>query len=111
MPRRSGGLRSGTHYKLRIKSRDKGAHNIAKQLQDFKKEDIVMIRTIANCHSGMPNSRFLGKQGKIVGKKGRCYAVSVLDGSNVKIVVAHPVHLQKLGGLAVQISKTNEGVV
>lgn len=96
MVKRSRGLRSGTRYKLRIKIRDKGAYNIAKQLQEFKKEDIVLIKTIANYHSGMPNSRFLGKQGRIVGKRGRCYVVSVLDGRKTKTVISHPIHLQKL---------------
>ncbi|PKM92145.1 MAG: 50S ribosomal protein L21e [Euryarchaeota archaeon HGW-Euryarchaeota-1] len=96
MARRSGGLRSGARYKLRVKSRDKGAQNIAKRLQEFENNDIVMIKTIANRHQGMPHTHFLGKQGSVIGKKGRCYMVSVLDGSKAKTIISHPVHLQKV---------------
>lgn len=41
----------------------------------------------------MPHRRYQGKVGKIIGKRGRAYLVSVTLGDKEKVIIVRPEHL------------------
>lgn len=92
MGRKSRGFRSGTRQKLKQKPGYRPA--ITKFLQEFKKKQKVIILPEPSSQRGMPHSRFKGKSGKIVGKRGRSYIVEVKDGKKLKKIISRPEHLK-----------------
>ncbi|RLJ01613.1 MAG: 50S ribosomal protein L21e, partial [Candidatus Aenigmatarchaeota archaeon] len=49
-------------------------------------------------HRGMPHSRFKGKVGIVVGKRGNAYEISVKDGRAEKMIQTFPEHLKPVKG-------------
>lgn len=47
-------------------------------------------------HAGMPHRRYHGKTGVIIGKRGKCYIVSVMLGDKEKTLFIRPEHLRPL---------------
>jgi len=92
MGRKSSGFRSGTRQKLKQKPGYRPA--ITKFLQEFKKKQKVIVLPESSSRKGMPHSRFKGKVGKIVGKRGRSYIVEVKDGKKLKKIISRPEHLK-----------------
>jgi large subunit ribosomal protein L21e len=43
----------------------------------------------------MPFPRFHGKTGKVIGKRGSAYLLSVMDGNKEKTVISRPEHMKK----------------
>lgn len=46
----------------------------------------------------MPDPRFHGRTGTVVGKRGDAYIVQITDGGKVKTFFIHPVHLRPQKG-------------
>ncbi|RLG18406.1 50S ribosomal protein L21e [Nanoarchaeota archaeon] len=95
MPKKSTGPRRKTRKKFRKKARERGKLNINLALQEFKVGEKVAIDVEPSFHKGMPFKRFIGKVGKVIGKRGRCYEVEVSEGSKRKVIVVHPIHLRR----------------
>lgn len=92
MTKKSRGFRSKTRQKLRQKPGYRP--RITKFLQEFKERQKVIILPEASSQRGMPHSRFKGKVGNIVGKRGRSYIVEIKDGKKVKKIISRPEHLK-----------------
>jgi len=90
----SHGPRRGTRRKLKKSIRDKGKVTIRRLVQEFKKGDEVIIKPEPSIQRGLPNKRFFGKQGVILGQKGKAYMVQVKDDNTIKQVISLPVHLK-----------------
>ncbi len=88
------GFRAKTRKKLAQKPRYRPA--ITKFLQEFDLGQKVVISIEPSSHSGLPHPIFKGKVGEVVGKRGRCYLVEVLDGKKLKKVIVAPEHLKPL---------------
>jgi large subunit ribosomal protein L21e len=92
MVKKSRGFRSGTREKLTQKPAYRPA--ITKFLQEFKKNQKVIIKLEPSSQRGMPHPRFKGKIGKIVGRRGKSYILEISDGNKVKKLIARPEHLK-----------------
>ena len=80
---------------LKVKTRDRGKIKISKYLQKFKEGDSVSI-CIDPMYQAIPHPRFNGRSGKVIGKQGRCYFVTVRDGNKKKDILVAPEHLNAL---------------
>jgi len=96
MVKRSKGLRSKSRQILRKKPRDRGKISITRALQEFKEGERVNIVIDPSIHKGMPHIRFHGQTGKILGKQGNSYMVSINDGNKNKSLVIKPEHLRRV---------------
>ena len=75
--------------------RDKGKISISRYLQEFKDNEKVYLVAEPSVHEGMFYPRFYGKSGTIIGKKGKCYEVQIVDINKQKMVIVHPIHLKR----------------
>lgn len=94
--KRVGGFRRKTRSKLRKNVSDRGKINITRFLQSFKINEKVNLTADPSYQKGMYHPRFHGKTGKIAGRQGKCYCVSIKDGSKEKTVIVHPIHLKRI---------------
>ncbi len=92
MATRSHGVRWGTKKKLRRTEKTP----ITRYLQSFEAGDMVVILPDSSSPNGMPFPRFKGLAGKISGKRGKAYIVSVMDGNKEKTLAVKPEHIKKL---------------
>ena len=92
MGKRSRGFRVKTREKLGQKPGYRPS--ITRFLQEFKKNQKVVIVPEPSSHKGMPHSRYKGRVGIIAGTRGRSYIVEIIDGSRVKKLIARPEHLR-----------------
>ena len=92
--RKGKGKRRKSRDKLSKYVRERGKIKIRKWLQDFKTGDYVHIKIDPSVHIGVPSHKFYGRTGMVVGKRGDCYEVKVVDGNKEKIIIVHPVHLE-----------------
>lgn len=95
MVRRIGGLRRKTRYKFRKQKRKRGKISMTKYLQSFNPGDKVHLTVESGIQKGMYHPRFMGKAGIIKGKRGRCYEVAINDFGKEKILIVHPIHMNK----------------
>jgi large subunit ribosomal protein L21e len=54
----------------------------------------VHIVVNPSVHAGMPHRRYHGRTGIIIGKRGKCYVVSVMLGNKEKTLFIRPEHLK-----------------
>lgn len=96
MAQRIGGFRRKTRDKLKKNIRTRGKISIKRYLQVLKDGDKVLLKSEPAVQKGMYFPRYHGRYGTIVGKKGNCYEVKILDGKKPKVLIIHPVHLKKI---------------
>lgn len=92
MVKRSRGFRSRTRKKLRQKTGRRPV--ISKFIEEFRKNQKVVVVQEPSSHKGMPHSRFKGKIGKIIGRRGKSYIVEIKEGNKLKKVISRPEHLK-----------------
>jgi len=95
MARKSHGFRIKTRGKLTKDVRTRGKVPVSRILQVFNVGDSVHVILEPSVHKGMPFPRFHGKTGKVVGKRGSAYLLSVMDGNKEKTVISRPEHMKK----------------
>lgn len=95
MSKRIGGFRRKTRNKLKKSLRDKGKISINKYFQQFKIGEKVVLKAEPAIQKGMYFPRFHSKTGLVKGKKGSCYEIIIKDGGKAKMLIVHPIHLQK----------------
>lgn len=96
MGKRVGGNRRKTRHKLKQSIRKKGKLRISDYLRQFKKGEKVNLVINPRVHKGTFHPRFMGKTGTIIGKRGSCYEIRLIDKGKEKTVIAHPIHLKKV---------------
>ena len=92
MVKKSRGFRAKTRFKIKQKVAYRPP--ITKFLQQFKKNQQVVIVQEPSSQRGMPHPRFKGKTGKVLDKRGKSYIVEILDGNKVKKLICRPEHLK-----------------
>jgi large subunit ribosomal protein L21e len=93
MPR-SHGERRKTRYKLKKSIREKGLPPVSSAIRNFEQGQTVHVDIDSGVHKGMPNPKFHGRTGKVLGQRGNAYVVEVNDGNSVKTIIANPQHLK-----------------
>jgi large subunit ribosomal protein L21e len=84
--------------KLTKRIKDKGMPKVNDFLKPFEIGDLAAVSIEPSTHGGMPCHNFQGRTGRITGKQGRCYILTISVGSVVKKIIADPVHLKKISG-------------
>lgn len=92
MVKKSRGFRSRSRFKIIQKPGYRPP--ITRFLQEFKKNQNVIILQEPSSQKGMPHPRFKGAFGKVLEKRGKSYIVEILDGNKVKKVISRPEHLK-----------------
>jgi len=95
MGKRIGGFRRKTRHKFTKDNRKRGKISVSRYMQELKVGDKVNLTVEPAIQKGMYFPRFIGKTGIVKGSKGRCYEVSIKDGKKEKILIVHPIHLNK----------------
>jgi ribosomal protein L21E len=85
---------------MKKKVREKGKFKLSRYFQKLKEGDNVAVVIEHSLKLNFPE-RLQGRSGKIKGKKGRTYIVSIKDQTKEKEFLISPIHLKKLK----QISK------
>jgi len=75
--------------------RTRGKLSLSKYFQDFKEGDRVAVIREAALSVNFP-SRLQGRTGKVSGKRGKAYIVSIKDQAKEKSYLIEPVHLKKI---------------
>ena len=88
------GPRKKTRYKFKKEIRRRGIPPVTSVIQKFEVGQKVHIVCEPSIHRGMPNRRFHGKTGTIVGQRGRAWLLQIRDGESTKTVIARPQHLK-----------------
>jgi large subunit ribosomal protein L21e len=88
------GPRKKTRYKFKKEIRRRGIPPVTSMIQKFEVGQKVHIVCEPSIHRGMPNRRFHGKTGTIVGQRGRAWLLQIRDGESTKTVIARPQHLK-----------------
>ncbi|HTT35127.1 MAG TPA: 50S ribosomal protein L21e [Thermoplasmata archaeon] len=93
MVKSSKGFRSRTRGSLTKEARERGLPPITRFLQEFAVGDRVIVRLEASEHGGQPHPRYQGRTCIVLGRVGRAYRLSFLDGGKPKELIANPIHL------------------
>ncbi len=96
MVTRIGTARRKTRHKLRRSASEKGKIPLSKYFQTFKEGEHVGLKINSAVSKGQFFPRFHGRCGKVTGMKGRCYRIEFKDGSKLKTLFVHPIHLVRL---------------
>jgi len=81
---------------MRKKPHERGLSSITRALQQFEVGDIVNININSSVQKGMPHHRFQGYTGKIEGKQGDAYLVTVKVGKKNKTLIILSDHLRRV---------------
>ena len=90
---KSHGVRRKTRSKLRKNIRKRGLSPVIRAIQEFKVGEMVHVIIDPSIHRGMPNPKFHGKTGKVIGQRGRAYILEVSDMNKMKTLAVRPEHL------------------
>lgn len=94
--KKSKGTRRGTRKKLRKAPRNRGTPPVTRFLQKFKVGEMVAVRIDPSVHEGVPDPKFHGRTGKVIGTQGKAYLVQIKDGKMMKTLIVSPVHLKRV---------------
>lgn len=67
---------------------------MVKAIQEFEEGQMVHIDIDPSIQKGMPNAKFQGSTGKVLGQRGRAYLLQVRIGNAMKEVISLPNHLK-----------------
>ncbi len=95
MVTRLAGGRKKSRNKMKKSFRTRGKLSLTKYFQEFKKGDKVILRAEPAYQKALYNLRFHNKVGVIIGKKGKCYELTIKDGGKLKKLIVHPIHLTR----------------
>jgi large subunit ribosomal protein L21e len=93
MVKSSKGFRSRSRGTFTKEARDRGLPPITRFLKEFNVGDRVIVRLEASDPHGQPHPRYQGRVCVVLGKVGRAYKLSFLDGGKPKELIATPIHL------------------
>lgn len=78
---------------------------VNKMLQEIPEGSKVDVHIDSSVHSGLPDKRFKGKTGTVVGKQGSAFLVVLKDGNKEKKLVVGPAHLRISKGVQAPVKK------
>ncbi|HUU76644.1 MAG TPA: 50S ribosomal protein L21e [Methanoregulaceae archaeon] len=88
------GPRKKTRYKFKKELRKRGISPVTSVIQQFEIGQKVHVVCEPSVQKGMPNRRFHGRTGTVIGQRGRAWLLQVKDGNSDKVVIARPQHLK-----------------
>jgi large subunit ribosomal protein L21e len=94
----SKGYCAGTRSLMRKAPRAKGKPKLTKFLYEHELGASVIIKIDSSQQKSLPHRRFHGKIGKVVGKRGRGYVVSVAQGNSMREIITRTEHLEPYKG-------------
>ncbi|MFH1588452.1 MAG: 50S ribosomal protein L21e [Candidatus Diapherotrites archaeon] len=89
----SGKKAKGKRAKSRDLMRNGKRPTVNKLLQKIAVGSVVHIAIDSSVHSGMPETIFQGKTGKVSGRRGRAYEVELMKGNRKVLLVVNSAHL------------------
>lgn len=95
MSKRIGTARRKTRHKLSKTFRRKGKISISNYFQSFNNGDRVVLSAEPAYQKGMYHPRFMGKNGVVKNKKGKCFEITISDQGKEKTLIVHPIHLKR----------------
>jgi len=95
MAQRQGGIRRKSRHKMTKPLRTKGKISIRNYLQKFNPGDKVVLKAEPAVQKSLYKMRFHGDVATVIGKRGSCYEVILIDGKKKKLMVIHPIHLKR----------------
>ena len=95
MAKRTGSLNRKTRTKSKKFLRTKGKISLTRYMQKFEMGSIVSIGLEPAIKTMRSHPRFIGRTGRVVGIRGKCYEVSIRDGGKEKKLIIHPIHLKR----------------
>jgi len=90
---KSHGIKHKSRDKMTKKVRARGISPVVRAIQDFELGDHVHIILDPSRHKGMPNPKFHGRTGEVIGIRGRAFLLKVTDGNASKTIISLPEHL------------------
>ncbi len=96
MTTRHGGSRYRTRKTFRKNVKERGKISMTRYFQKLVEGERVILKAEPAVQKGLYHARFHGYPGKIAGKQGSCYVVSINDKGKQKELLVHPIHLKKL---------------
>lgn len=93
MVKASKGFRSRSRGWSTKKVRERGMPPVTRFLQQFEVGEKVIVRLESSDPHGMPHPRYQGRVCTVVGKVGRAYRITFVDGKKPKELIANSVHL------------------
>ncbi|HYK92802.1 MAG TPA: 50S ribosomal protein L21e [Thermoplasmata archaeon] len=93
MVKSSKGSKSRTRGVLTKEVRERGMPPVTQFLKEFDVGDRVVVRLEASDPHGQPHPRYQGRTCIVLGRVGRAYRLSFMDGGKPKELIATPIHL------------------
>ncbi len=94
MGRKPKGYRRRTRKKLRKNVRERGIPSTSRIIQDFPPGTKVTIDIDPSIDRGQPHSRYQGRTGTVVERRGRAFVIELKKGNQIKKVISRPEHLR-----------------
>ncbi len=91
MAQKTKGQRNKTRKKLKKHSRDK--ETVTSHLKEFEVGEKVNIKIDSAIHRGIPDPKYHGMSGEVIGKRGKSFIVEVKDQKKKKKLTVYPAHL------------------
>ncbi|MDI3473993.1 MAG: large subunit ribosomal protein L21e [Candidatus Woesearchaeota archaeon] len=96
MVQRIGSLNRKTRALFKKNYKEKGKRSTSEYFKELNPGEKVLIRREPSSTESQFHSRFNGKTGTIIGKRGSCYLVKVSDVKKEKELIIHPIHLKRI---------------
>lgn len=96
MVKRKGSRRRKARKRLVKSIRTRGKIPLTGYFASYTQGEKVILKAEPSVQKGNYHIRFHGRVGVIRNKQGRCYQVSIKDGSKQKTLIVHPVHLKRV---------------
>jgi len=103
------GYRHRTRKLLKKNVRERGSvPPLSLLMINYNVGDRVHIVINPSIHAGMPHRRYHGKTGVVIGKRGKCYIVSVKLGDREKVLFIRPEHLKPAEKQVVEVTTSSQ---
>lgn len=96
MAKRIGGYRRKTRKLMRKPVRERGKLKITSFMEDYKPGESVILKAEPAYHKGLFNLRFQGRNGVVVGKRGKCFEIEMYDGNKKKRLFIPAIHVMRV---------------
>ena len=94
MGRKSKGYRRRTRKTFKKNVRERGVPPVSRIIQDFPLGTKVTIDIDPSVTKGQPHSRYQGRTGTVIERRGRAFVVELKKGKQIKKVISGPEHLK-----------------
>jgi large subunit ribosomal protein L21e len=90
---KSKGFRRKSRQVLKKKPRERGIQPLSRILHKYNSGDKVVVKIDSSIHGGMPHSRYHGKVGVVMKRRGQAYIVEMIEEGKIRELIVRPEHL------------------